>query len=195
MKRKPAAKSFAAVVVALAIAVACSGCFSVVRLAKLDDGTRKVWSEERQEYFVVEQGCEGADLLATYGLYPTMKMRWQLARTSWHWAPKRNWWGQRVGTPLGLLALTPGILVDLPIDTLALPWDWKHRHNVSPDMCAPLDEERAYRSLCVICGATSDGEFARCRKYSDRNTPDWNKYYGVCPGCIGKAKAGGYYFR
>ena len=187
MKRKPAAKSFAAVVVALAIAVACSGCFSVVRLAKLDDGTRKVWSEERQEYFVVEQGCEGADLLATYGLYPTMKM-------SWHWAPKRTYWGQHVGIPVLMVAMLPGAVVDVAVDTLALPWDWKYRHNVGKDMCAELEEERAYRSLCVNCGATSDGKFARCRLKADRNTENWRRYYGVCPDCIEAVKADGYYF-
>ena len=194
MKRKPAAKSFAAVVVALAIAVACSGCFSVVRLAKLDDGTRKVWSEERQEYFVVEQGCEGADLLATYGLYPTMKMRWQLLRMSWHWAPKRTYWGQHVGIPVLMVAMLPGAVVDVAVDTLALPWDWKYRHNVGKDMCAELEEERAYRSLCVNCGATSDGKFARCRLKADRNTENWRRYYGVCPDCIEAVKADGYYF-
>lgn len=189
-------KSFVVVVVALVLAV--SGCLSVMRIGKAGcvfDG-RYRWSEERQAYVWEELApCEGRDPLSWFGLYPTMKMRWQLARTSWHWAPKRNWWGQRVGTPLGLLALTPGILVDLPVDTLALPWDWKYGGNVGPDMCARLDEERAYRSLCVMCGRTSDGEFARCRKHSDRSTPDWGKYYGVCPGCIDKAKAGGYYFR
>ena len=180
--------------VALALAVACSGCLSVVRLAKLDDGTRTVWSEERQEYFVVERSCEGADLLATYGLYPTMKMRWQLLRMSWHWAPRRNWWGQRVGAPLGLLALTPGMAVDAAVDTLALPWDWKYRRNVGKDMCAELEEERAYRSLCVNCGATSDGEFARCRRAADRNTSHWRRYYGVCPACVKAVKRRGYYF-
>ena len=186
----------AAVVAAASIAL-LSGCLSVCRIGKCDSASAKEWSEERQAWVRVEACCTGddGDICAKYGLYPTMKMRWQLLRMSWHWAPKRSWWGQRVGTPLGLLGLTPGILVDLPVDTLALPWDWKYRHNVGPDMCAELDKERECRSLCVICGATSDGEFARCRKYSDRNTPDWNKYYGVCPDCIGKAKAGGYYFK
>ena len=184
-----------AVVAALAIAVACSGCLSVVRLAKLDDGTRKVWSEERQEYFVVEQSCEGADLLATYGLYPTMKIRWQLLRMSWHWAPKRCYWGQHVGIPCALIGITPGMVVDVVVDTAALPWDWKYRHNVGPDLCAPLDEERRCRSLCVMCGATSDGEFPRCRRKADRGTDDHCKYYGVGPRCIDAAKAAGYYFR
>lgn len=194
MKRR--VSSAAAAVAAASIAL-LSGCLSVCRFGKCDSASAKEWSEERQAWVRVETCRTGGDrdICAKYGLYPTMKMRWQLLRVSCHWAPKRNWWGQRVGTPLGLLALTPGILVDLPIDTLALPWDWKHRHNVSPDMCAPLDEERAYRSFCVICGATSDGEFARCRKYSDRNTADWNRYYGVCPGCIKAAKDGGYYFQ
>lgn len=182
------------VVAALAIAVACSGCLSVVRLAKLDDGTRKVWSEERQEYFVVERSCEGADLLATYGLYPTMKMRWQLLRMSWHWAPKRCYWGQHVGIPVLMVAMLPGAVVDAAVDTLALPWDWKYRHNVGKDMCAELEAERAYRSLCVNCGATSDGEFARCRREADRNTENWRRYYGCCPNCIEAVKAKGYYF-
>ena len=180
---------------AAAMAVLSSGCLSVCRLGKCSSGSAREWSEERQAWVRVETHCPGddSDICAKYGLYPTMKMRWQLARMSWHWAPKKTYWGQHVGIPLGLLAITPGMVVDVVVDTIALPWDWKYRHNVSPDMCAPLDEERAYRSLCVICGATSDGEFARCRKHSDRNTSDWNKYYGVCPGCIQAAKDGGYY--
>lgn len=184
------------VTLALAMWVACSGCLSVIRLGKLDDGSRRVWSEERQEYVVHEWkgDPQSRDLLATYGLYPTMKMRWQLLRMSWHWAPKQCYWGQHVGIPVVELLLLPGAVVDFAVDTISLPWDWKYRHNVGKDMCVELDEERAYRSLCVICGATSDGEFARCRKYSDRNTPDWNKYYGVCPDCIEAAKSGGYYF-
>ena len=187
-------KSFAAVVVSLAIAVACSGCLSVVRLAKLDDGKRKVWSEEKQGYVTYDIDCKELDLLATYGLYPTMKMRWQLLRMSWHWAPKRCYWGQHVGIPVLMVAMLPGAVVDAAVDTLSLPWDWKYRHNVGKDMCAEVEEERAYRSLCVNCGATSDGEFARCRREADRNTDNWRRYYGVCPACIEAVKADGYYF-
>lgn len=186
-------------VVAVALAFALSGCLSVCRFGKCESkyGSAREWSEERQGWVRIEPeriADDDSDICAKYGLYPTMKMRWQLARLSWHWAPKRSWWGQRVGTPLGLLALTPGILVDLPVDTLALPWDWKYRHNVGPDLCASLDKERAYRSLCVMCGVTSDGEFARCRSKADRGTPEYGRYYGVCSSCIGAAKAAGYYF-
>jgi len=182
--------------VAAALAAACSGCLSVIRLMKFDDGSHRVWSEERQEYVVHEWkgDPQSRDLLATFGLYPTMKMRWQLLRTSWHWAPKRNWWGQRVGVPVAEIALLPGGVFDFVVDTISLPWDWKYRHNVGKDMCAGLDEERAYRSVCVHCGATSDGEFARCRRDADRNTENWRKYYGVCPNCVEAVKADGYYF-
>ena len=181
--------------VAVALTAACSGCLSVLRLAKLDDGSRRVWSEERQEYVVHEWkgDQQSRDLLATYGLYPTMKMRWQLLRMSWHWAPRRNWWGQRVGLPVAWTLMIPGGVFDFVVDTISLPWDWKYRHNVGKDMCAELDEERAYRSLCVMCGATSDGEFARCRRTADRNTENWRKYYGCCPACVEAVKADGYY--
>lgn len=181
-------------IAAAAVAAACSGCLSVVRLAKLDDGKVERWSEEKQAYVVHERKCEHADLLATYGLYPTMKIRWQLLRMSWHWAPKRKWWGQRVGIPVVWTLMVPGGVFDFVVDTVALPWDWKYRHNVGKDMCAELDEERAYRSVCVHCGATSDGEFARCRRRADRNTENWRKYYGCCPACVEAAKSDGYYF-
>lgn len=189
-------KRSAYITVAVALAAVCSGCLSVVRLAKLDDGSRRVWSEERQEYVVHEWkgDPQSRDLLATYGLYPTMKMRWQILRMSWHWAPRRNWWGQRVGIPVAWTLMLPGGVLDFAVDTLSLPWDWKYRHNVGKDMCAELDKERAYRSVCVNCGATSDGEFARCRRTADRNNENWNKYYGCCPGCIEAVKAYGYYF-
>lgn len=182
--------------VAVALAAVCSGCLSVVRLSKLDDGSRRVWSEERQGYVVHEWRGDprSRDLLATYGLYPTMQMRWQMLRVSCHWAPKRCYWGQHVGIPCALIGITPGMLVDVVVDTISLPWDWKYRHNVGKDMCAGLDEERAYRSVCVHCGATSDGEFARCRRTADSNNENWNKYYGCCPDCIEAVKAGGYYF-
>ena len=170
--------SSAAAAVAAALITLLSGCLSVCRLSKLDCGGYTEWSEERQE-------C---------GLYPTMKMRWQLVRLSCHWAPKQQYWGQHVGVPLALFGITPGMVVDVAVDTIALPWDWKHRHNVSPDLCAGLDEERRCRSLCVLCGATSDGEFARARRDADRGTPDWSRFYGVCPDCIQKAKADGYRF-
>lgn len=182
---------------AVTAAVLLSGCLSVCRLCKCesDDGYVKRWSEERQEWVRIEvQRFGDADILAKYGLYPTMKVRWQCARMSWHWAPKKTYWSQRLGIPAALIGLTPGMLVDVVVDTVALPWDWKYRHNVGPDMCAQLDKERAYRSLCVICGATSDGEFARCRKKADRGTSDYGKYYGVCPSCISAAKLAGYYF-
>jgi len=175
-------------------AVACSGCLSVIRLGKLEDGKRRVWSEERQAYVTKTCRCDNADLLATFGLYPTMKMRWQLLRTSWHWAPKRNWWGQRVGVPVAELALLPGGVFDFVVDTISLPWDWKYRHNVGKDMCAGLDEERAYRSVCFRCGAKSDGEFARCQNWARPDAPDWHKFVGVCTNCIEAAKAAGYYF-
>jgi uncharacterized protein YceK len=182
------------IVVAAALAAVCSGCLSVVRLTKLDDGKVKRWSEEKQAYVVHERKCENADLLATYGLYPTMRIRWQLLRRSCYWAPKRCYWGQHVGIPCALIGITPGMLVDVVVDTLSLPWDWKYRHNVGKDMCAELDKEREYRSVCVHCGATSDGEFARCRRTADRNNENWNKYYGCCPDCIEAVKADGYYF-
>ena len=183
-------------VATLALATLCCGCFSAIRLGKLDDGSRKVWSEERQEWVRREWkgDPQSRDLLATYGLYPTMKMRWQLLRMSWHWAPERCYWGQHVGIPAAMVAMLPGAVVDVAVDTLALPWDWKYRHNVGKDMCAELDEERAYRSLCVNCGATSDGTFARCRREADRDTENWRKYYGVCPVCVEAVKAKGYYF-
>lgn len=183
------------VVVVVALALVTSGCLSVCRLCKSDRGGYREWSEKRQEW--VWHKCEppaSEDIVAKLGLYPTMKMRWQLARMSWHWAPKKRRWGQRVGIPFALLALTPGMVVDAVVDTVAIPWDWKYRDAEGIDMCAPLDEERKYRSLCAICGATSDGEFARCRKTADRNTENWRKYYGVCPACIERAEAAGYDF-
>lgn len=184
------------VALAFAMGVACSGCLSVVRLMKLDDGSRRVWSEEKQAYVVHEWrgNPDDRDALAMYGLYPTMKMRWQLLRMSWHWAPKRCYWGQHVGIPTVELLLLPGAVFDFAVDTVSLPWDWKYRHNVGKDMCAALEVEREYRSLCVNCGATSDGEFARCRRETDRNTANWRRYYGCCPACIEAVKANGYYF-
>ena len=184
------------VVASLALAMLCTGCLSVVRLMKLDDGSRRVWSEEKQAYVVHEWrgNPDDRDALATYGLYPTMKMRWQLLRMSWHWAPKRCYWGQHVGIPTVELLLLPGAVVDFAVDTISLPWDWKYRHNVGKDMCAELEVERAYRSLCVNCGATSDGEFARCRREDDRNTENWRRYYGCCPDCSESVKEDGYYF-
>lgn len=180
---------------ALSACLALSGCLSVCRLSKLDCGGYTEWSEERQEWVKHEiQPSGDRDFMAKFGLYPTMKMRWQLVRLSCHWAPKQQYWGQHVGVPLALLGITPGMVVDVAVDTIALPWDWKHRHNVSPDLCAGLDEERRCRSLCVLCGATSDGEFARARREADRGTPDWRRFYGVCPDCIQKAKADGYRF-
>jgi len=179
--------------------ILCSGCLSVCRLSKCEShyGSAKRWSEERQEWVRVEVHYVGdPDILSKYGLYPTMKMRWQLARLSCHWVPARMCgFGHRVVIPLGLVALAPGMVVDAVVDTIALPWDWKYRGNVGPDLCAPLDEERRCRSLCVICGATSDGKFARCRRRADWDTPNWNKYYGVCPSCIERAKQSGYYFK
>ena len=178
-----------------AMTVLSSGCLSVCRLCKSESSCMHEWSEERQEWVRVEVPRAGdSDICAKFGLYPTMKVRWQLVRMSCHWAPKKHYWGQHLGTPLVLVALTPGMAVDAVVDTLALPWDWKYRDNVCPDMCAKLDEERAYRSLCVMCGATSDGEFARCRLHSDMNAQDLRRYYGVCPHCIEAAKAAGYYF-
>lgn len=188
-------KLFTLVVVALALAL--SGCLSVCRISKCEskDGYVQEWSEEQQEWVQVEvQRAVGNDILAKYGLYPTMQMRWQLARTSWHWAPKKTYWRQRLGVPVALVLLTTGMVVDAVVDTVALPWDWKYRHNVGPDLCAALDKEREYRSLCVICGATSDGEFPRCRRKADRGTADHCRYYGVCRGCIAEAKLAGYYF-
>lgn len=175
--------------------MSCCGCLSVCRFCKLAGDTRREWSEERQEWVRVKVNwAEDPDFLAQFGLYPTLKMRWQMVRLSCHWAPKRSWAGQHIGIPFALLAITPGMVVDTVVDTVALPWDWKYRNNVPRDMCAPLDEERAYRSLCVVCGATSDGEFARCLHNDNRNTADWRKYYGVCPRCVDAAKGRGYYF-
>lgn len=174
--------------------LALCGCLSVCRLGKLA-GTRTEWSEERQEWVSHEVQPSGdSDILAKFGLYPTMQMRWQLVRLSCHWAPKRNFWGQHVGLPLTLVGTSPGIAVDVVVDTLGLPWDWKYRNCAPVDMCAPLDEERACRSLCVVCGATSDGEFPRCRSDADRGTSARRRYYGVCPACVGRAKELGYYF-
>ena len=184
-----------AVVLSLAAVTACSGCLSVVRLGKLDDGTVRHWSEEQQRYVTYKVDNPGeADLCSKFGLYPTMKMRWQILRLSWHWAPKRYWWGQHVGLPIAWTLILPGAVFDFAVDTISLPWDWKYRHNVSPDLCAGIEEERVYRSSCVRCGATSDGEFARCKRKSDRGTENWRKYYGVCPDCIEAVKADGYYF-
>ena len=187
-----------ALVILLISSILCSGCLSVCRLGKCESkyGSAKEWSEERQEWVRVEVHRIGdPDILAKFGLYPTMKMRWQLARVSCHWAPKRTYWSQHLGVPVALIGITPGMVVDFVVDTIALPWDWKYRNNVGPDLCAPLDAERACRSLCVMCGATSDGEFSRCRRKADRGTDDHCKYYGVCPRCIDAAKAAGYYFR
>ena len=182
--------------VVAALLSVCSGCLSVCRFGSYDSAVAREWSEERQEWVRIETRCVGdSDVLTRYGMYPTMKARWQLLRMSCHWAPKRRWWRQRVGIPLALLALTPGMMIDVVVDTVALPWDWKHRHNVGPDICAPLDDERAYRSLCIICGAKSNGEFARCRSKADRGTVNCLRYYGVCQRCIYQAKAAGYYFR
>ena len=183
-----------ALVILLISSILCSGCLSVCRLGKCESkyGSAKEWSEERQEWVRVEVHRIGdPDILAKFGLYPTMKMRWQLARVSCHWAPKRTYWSQHLGVPVALIGITPGMVVDFVVDTIALPWDWKYRNNVGPDLCAPLDAERACRSLCVMCGATSDGEFSRCRRKADRGTDDHCKYYGVCPRCIDAAKAAG----
>lgn len=180
-----------------ALAAVCSGCLSVCRLGKCESKyvSAREWSEERQEWVRVEARSTGdADILARYGLYPTMKMRWQLVRLSCHWAPKKTYWSQRLGVPAALVGLAPGMVVDAVVDTLALPWDWKYRGSVGPDICAPLDAERACRSLCVMCGATSDGEFPRCRSRADAGTPAYRRYYGVCPRCTAAAKLAGYYF-
>lgn len=179
----------------LCLAVILSGCLSVVRFSKLDSGGYRVWSEEKQEWVFHEYANKCDDFLGKFGLFPTLKMRWQLIKLACYWAPPNKKWNQHLGLPCALIGITPGLIVDIPIDLISLPWDWKYRHNEMDDRWfRELDEERACRSLCINCGKTSDGEFSRCKKRSENNTANWNKYYGVCPDCIEAVKTNGYYF-
>lgn len=173
-----------------------SGCLSVIRIAKIESThTTEHWSEEKMCY--VSEPCTPrghVDPLGQCGLFPTMKMRWELLRLTWDWAPPKYVYERRIGLPLALLGTAPGILVDLPVDVLSLPWDWKYRYN-SRSLVEDDLPERLARSRCVHCGAISeDGEFALCKRTDEAKTPRWSVRYGVCPDCVETVKKNGYYF-
>lgn len=193
-KRRVKRMEYAKVVKALAVAAALAfstGCLSVARVSKC--GCSERWSEERQEYVRVEPAYGNDDFLGKFGLYPTMQMRWQLMRLSWNWSPPRYYWQRRVGIPVAQMALLPGGVVDLVVDTVSLPWDWKYRGN-SVDLVSEEYPERIARSSCVSCGRLSEGEFALCRCWADQGTDRCNKRYGVCRDCIPDVGCMGYYF-
>lgn len=171
-----------------------SGCFSVVRLTKLPHGTQiKHWSEEQQAYVYSDSTEPQRDMLGQFGLYPTMGIRWQLLRLTWNWSPPQYYWQRRVALPVAWVLMLPGGVVDLVVDTVALPWDWKYRGN-DYDLVAEETEEHQRRSLCISRSKVSDGAFALCHRTCERNTPFWNMTYGVCPDCIETVKTNGYYF-
>lgn len=185
---------YAKYILAASLAVLLSGCFSVIRLSKCSIANGGyAWDIEKQAYVWREYGQDCGDPLSQFGLFPTMQMRWQLLRLTWNWAPPEYYWARHLGIPCALLGTLPGVAVDLPVDLISLPWDWKYRGN-SCDLVAEDRPEYECRSRCVFCKDVSEGAFARCRKESERNTPNWNKYYGVCPNCVTNALSSGYYF-
>ena len=181
-----------------------TGCLSVARFAKLDKEaktyTRQEWSEEAgSNVTVVVYHMGGDDPFAQFGLMPTLGMRWDFLKMSFGWIPPRCSWAQRrIGLFCATLALTPGLVVDLPVDLISLPWDWKYRGGGE----TPYDreqKERELRSKCEFCGATNDeGRFGLCimgKKLCEERKERLGTPHGCCPACAGKAKEAGYRFR
>lgn len=190
--------------IACAALALCTGCLSVIRFAKLDkptgDYTRKVWSEEKCAY--VEETIHhihSEDPLQQFGLMPTLGMRWDCLKMAWGWYPPNcNWAQRRLGLTCAVVLLTPGIVVDLPVDIISLPWDWKYRGGGK----TPYDrekQERKIRSVCHFCGATNeDGRYGLCEPgiaRIEREKLKLGTKYGCCPACVETAKESGYSFR
>lgn len=190
----------------LVLAAACSGCLSVVRCCKLGNVKhieyRTEWSEEACSNVVVEvHHMGGEDPFAPFGLMPTLGMRWCFIKMSLGWLPPTgNWAQRRIGMLCATLALTPGLIVDIPVDLLSIPWDWKYRGGVGKDPYEREQEERRLRSVCTFCGKTNDdGRFGLCIQSpalcEEEGKERYGTQHGCCPACVPAAKAKGYIFR
>lgn len=191
--------------IAIAISATClTGCLSVVRFAKLDKPTgtytTKVWSEEKMAYVEETiQHINNGDPLQQFGLFPTLGMRWDCLKTAWGWYPPScNWFQRRIGLTCATVLLTPGLIVDIPVDLISLPWDWKYLGGGE----TPYDreqKERKNRSVCHFCGATNeDGRYGLCEpsiEQIEREKLKLGTMYGCCPACVERAKSEGYRFR
>ena len=190
--------------IACAALALCTGCLSVARFAKLGNveryEPRQEWSEEAgSNVTVVVHHLGGGDPFAHYGLFPSVGMRWDCLKMAWGWYPPNCSWAQRrLGLTCAVVLLTPGIVVDLPVDIISLPWDWKYRGGGK----TPYDrekQERKIRSVCHFCGATNeDGRYGLCEPgiaLIEREKLKLGTRYGCCPACAAKAKEAGYRFR
>lgn len=193
--------------IAIALAATClTGCLSVVRIAKLDketgDYTRKVWSEEKCAYVQETiHHIHSDDPLTQFGIFPTLGMRWECLKLAWGWYPPTcNWFQRRVGLTFATLALTPGLIVDIPVDLISLPWDWKYRGKAKNTPYDREQHERGLRSRCEFCGAISpEGRFGLCiqgPKLCEKEGKErFGTEHGCCLNCVEPAKANGYIFR
>ena len=186
-------------------ALACgTGCLSVARFAKLGNveryEPRQEWSEEAgSNVTVVVHHLGGGDPFAHYGLFPSVGMRWDCLKMAFDWIPPRHTWAERrIGLFCTTLALTPGLIVDLPVDLLSIPWDWKYRGG-GETMYDREQKERALRSKCEFCGAVSEeGRFGLCimgPRLCEERKERLGTRHGCCPACAAKAKEAGYRFR
>lgn len=193
-------------VAVIAAATLTGGCLSVARLCKCvtepHTEYRTEWSEEAGSNVVVAVHCGGGeDPFAPFGLMPTLGMRWCFLKMSLGWIPPTDNWAQRrIGMLCATLALTPGLIVDIPVDLLSIPWDWKYRGGVGKDPYAREQEERRLRSVCTFCGKTNDaGRFGLCIQSpalcEQEAAERFGTQHGCCPACVKAAKEKGYLFR
>ena len=115
-----------------ALALAVSGCFSVMRIP-----TKQSWetvtdpiTHETYETNVVYGTCPNYPMC----IYPTMHLRYHLLAFAWKDAPSGYKWRRTVG-PCAFLGSLIGLPGDFLVDTIYLPWDWDASDTVECGMC------------------------------------------------------------